>query len=165
MIVGSVEDDFDDIVQVLYLKCWKAMRAYDPTRSRMTMRAFVFMAMRNQVKDLQGRRRRPECSLDAVELRFGSHGGFEHWAGLVVEADVEQAIVEAEEMLLPNTLDALEREVVLLLLLDWQQYEVRAQLGIEPRQMEKVMRSVRIKLADWKPGAGQVAPPAPALAA
>lgn len=158
MILGTVDADFDDVVQVLYVKCWRAMAAYDPAKSRMTLQRFVFMAMRNQVKDLQrsavthaAHRRRRDVSLDAVEITTGfqSRDSFESWAGLVVEDDVAATLDDG--LLLPNTLSEQERSVVALLMQDWSQGEVRAQLRIGARDMEKVMRSVRAKLADWRP--------------
>lgn len=167
LIVGSVEGEFDDIVQTLAIKAWRAHDSFDPARfpgervdelGRSPRDRYVYFCIRNAVIDLQRKRRRPEVSLEGVkESRFQSRDSFDVWAGLVSESDVELAHLDAEDLSLPNTLDQQERTVVGLLYAGRSQGEVRALLGIGVRPMEKVMRLIRVKLADWKPAS----PPAP----
>lgn len=155
LIEADLEDDYDDIVQILWMKCWYASLRYDADASRMTLERYVFMCMKNAVKDLQKKRVRGEASLEELQNSEGSLGfkSQDKFDGkyLAVQDDVVYAEVEAEPLHLPNTLTDRERDVVMLLAADFSQTEARALLGIDKRGMEKVMRDVRVKLADWKP--------------
>lgn len=164
---GRCQDEYDDIVQVLYMKAWYAIGAFDASKSRMTQDRFVFMCVRNAVKDLQKKRRRGdyELSLEGVIESGEASGRLESRDKfdakyLAAGRDQVYAEVEDEAPLLPNTLSRLEREVVLALAEGYTRSEVRAALDIQQREMERIMREVRTKLADWKPTQA----PAPELA-
>lgn len=164
LVVALVEDEFDDVVQVLSIKVWRAVLAFDAerwTRSTDPARArdaYVFMCLTNQVKDLKSKKRRSklELSLELVadgdeKSGFKSRDRFEAAHGLSVDADVVYAAVEEVAPLLPNTLTDQEREIVALLTCDFKQTEAATLLGLGKRDMERAMRSIRLKLADWKP--------------
>src|SRR3954453_23239603 len=51
--VGFIDMDFDDLSQELWIKVMTARRRYDPERSDMSERSYVFMAVTNKVKDLK----------------------------------------------------------------------------------------------------------------
>lgn len=162
LIVGTVEDDFDDIVQVLWIKVWRARESFDPTRSRMPEKRYVFMCLTNQVKDLKNKRRRGELSLEMVAEGSGleSRDSFDAQY-LAVDREVVYAEVEESDPLLPNTLTQLEREIIALLSQDYRQTEAAAVLGIEKRDIERSMRSIRTKMADWRPTVPARAPDTP----
>lgn len=159
LIVASVEDDFDDIVQVLWIKVWRARESYDPARSRMPERRYVFMCLTNQVKDIMSKRRRGELSLEviAVDSGFESRDRFDAQY-LSVDHQVVYGEVEDPVPLLPNTLTELEREIVALLTQDYRQTEAARLLGIEKRDMERSMRAIRSKMADWRPTTAEPEP-------
>ena len=155
LVVGTVEDDFEDVVQVLYIKAWYAIRHYDRGRSRMSRDRFVFMCLRNQVKDLQKKRRRGELSLEAM-TEYVTDEGLQsgdrfHAKYLAAGHQDVYGEVEREPLVLPNTLSTQERQVVAMLASDYKQTEAASALGLGKRDMERLMRSIRTKLADWCP--------------
>lgn len=150
----AVEDDFDDLVQVLWTKCWRATLSYDSAKSGMTQDKYVFMCMTNVVKDIKKRRRRGGVSLEALTDDLGLESVDQvtvahlHVDDEVVYAEVEEA---DSRPLLPNTLSAGELGLLGLLVQDYRQTEAALLLGIEKRELERMMRSIRMKMADWKP--------------
>lgn len=152
-IVGRVDDDLDDIRQTYRIKVWTALAAYDPTRCRTDVDRWVFFCLKNSEKDMLKRRRRPEVSLEAADRG-------ERWGA--VDADVVYAQVEQDRPLLPSTLSGLELRAVVLLYRGYRQTEAARRLGIDARAMKRIVRSVRDKMADWKPddlGPDPVEPP------
>jgi DNA-directed RNA polymerase specialized sigma subunit len=59
--------------------------------------------------------------------------------------------IEDDDCVMPNTLTEDERHIVVMLYRDFRQTEIARLLGIDKRQMERAMRSIRAKLADWRP--------------
>lgn len=156
MVVGTVEDEYDDIVQVLWIKVWKAQLAYDPTRSRMTVKAYTFGCLVNQVKDIKKKRRRGhfETSLEGLAESVGLESRDSVVTpALVSTASEVYAEVEVEAPHLPNTLTEVELQAVVLLAADYKHKEAAQLLGLGDRQMDRLVRSVKLKLADWKPSA------------
>ena len=170
-----LDDDLEDIQQILRVKVWKALDAFDPQRARRAttreerqeiIEKFVFSCVRNQVKDLlQSQDRRNTArggmldSIDAVpEERTAS---FE--ANYLCESDEQVfACVDDSDFELPSTLTDQERQVVQLLVLNFSRAEIARLLGIPQRRVRTAHDSVRMKMADWKPGAA--ASPSPRLA-
>lgn len=167
LYLGVAEGDLDDLVQLITIKVWKALEAYDCTHSRkgklpMTERAFVFMCVKNMTKDWV---RYPRKGSLYIEDLAPAHGGpefepgsgfqsrdrFESRNGLATDHDEVYATVE-DELLLPNTLTVEERRMIALLMTGLQQIEAGAELGLDKRGVERTMRRIRIKLADWSPG-------------
>jgi RNA polymerase sigma factor (sigma-70 family) len=72
LYVGVVEDEFEDIQQILWIKVWKARAAYNPDRSSMSEKNYVFSCVKNQCKDLvkQSARRR-KARADAMASGYG----------------------------------------------------------------------------------------------
>lgn len=141
-VLGRVDDDLDDIRQQYRIKVWTALVAYDPERCRTDVDRFVFFCLKNAEKDMLKRRRRPEVSLETADPseRQGA-----------VDAEVVYAQVEAEQPLLPSTLSGLEVRAVVLLYRGYRQTEAARRLGIDARAMKRTVRSIRDKMADWKP--------------
>lgn len=164
MILPFVEEDFDDVVQQLRIKVWQALMKWDPKRAPQLVakyglaearRRSVFAWVRNKVKDLVKRKKRGELSIEdltAADSR-GQHSGtrdaFEQRYQL--STDDGYAGVEEEPPLIPSTLTLLERKVVCLLYSDYRQTEVARYLGLEKREVERHVRSIRDKMADWAP--------------
>jgi DNA-directed RNA polymerase specialized sigma24 family protein len=156
---AHVEMEVEDIQQVLRVKAWKALCWFDPARCRTSIDRYVFMCLRDQAKDLVRKRKRGEVFIDDLasdEPTSGlpSRDRFEHLHGLVESHDDVFAAVEDEGVVMPNTLTRLELAIVVLLYRDYRQSEIARKLGLGKPAMERAMRSIRTKLADWKPSAG-----------
>lgn len=163
-----VEEDFDDVVQLLRIKVWRVLIAWDPARApKLVARVgldqardrSVFAWLKNYQRDLIKKKRRHEVSLDTSasssvfldeytdEVRrttlpmggaFGSEdSGYDH--------------IESGPPLIPSTLTQIELRVVCLLYSDYRQSEVALYLELPKRDVERHVRSIRNKMADWAP--------------
>lgn len=150
MYVGYVEDDYDDIVQTLRVKAWRALQSYDPSRSKLPVERYVFSCMRNQVKDILKRKRRNDTYIedfaDAARDRFEDEY-------LSTPHDVTFHLVEDEPPLIPSTLTAVEREVVLLLYAGYSRREMALKLSIKLGQVDVTVQAIQAKMSDWRPTA------------
>jgi RNA polymerase sigma factor (sigma-70 family) len=151
MYVNLVDDDFDDIVSVLRIKVWKALRAFDPSKVRtQTVEKYIFMCVKNQCKDLIRKKRRHEVLMDDLSPD-GGDAPVGWMRQLSTDHEQEYGAVEEEELLVPSTLSALERRVVFWLYLDRTHREVADLLGLTRAEMERAVRTIRQKMADWRP--------------
>lgn len=158
-----VEMELEDIQQVLRIKVFKALLAWTPSRSRTSRDRYVFMCLRDQAKDVLKRVRRGELHIEdlvTTEADSGAIDTRDRFDERYLSQTHEQIYshVEEEELLLPSTLTRLEREIVTLLFRDYKQAEAARMLGLEKREIEKSMRSIRSKMADWDPGTTSPAP-------
>lgn len=170
-----IDEDPEDIRQILRVKVYKALLAYKrgqrPHFSEVEARnRWVHQCVRNQVKDLMKRKPRPVESIEDVapaELHAeDSHSGVQsrdrfEFRHLSCGHDDVYGAIEAEAVLVPNTLTVLELQVIVLLYRDYRQSEIARELDLDRRAMDGAMRGIRQKMADWKPGPGA---PKPALA-
>jgi RNA polymerase sigma factor (sigma-70 family) len=163
-IVELVEEDFDDILQHLRITVWRALLAFKPERyadltpgaRHERQRSYVFSCVQNRKKDVLKRVRRgdryiedeAEADPDHFECRY-----------LVETPDTVYGEIEDGELVLPSTLDELERHVVVYLYAGRTQVETAEVVGLTPNQMQTVMRRIRWKLADWKPSSEPAVPP------
>lgn len=157
LYVHHVEMDYEDIVQTLRIKAWKALGAHDPAKVKtQTVERFVFMCLRNACKDLVRRRPRGEVFLD--DLMPDDHEASPLEWLLQLAADHEQTFggVEDDELLIPCTLSDLEQRIIGWLYLDRTQKEVSALLGLTRAEMERAVKTIRQKMADWEPSTAQV---------
>jgi DNA-directed RNA polymerase specialized sigma24 family protein len=150
VLATGVELEFDDIAQLLRVKAWRATVAYDPQRSPLPLRRFVFGCLYNMRKDIEKRPRRHNASIDALRDRDLVSDWFD---ARYLSIDHEQVFGAAEDdpLALPCTLNATEREVIALRMAGRLLVEIDAELGLSRAQRERVMRSIRLKLADWAP--------------
>lgn len=151
-----VDDDFEDVAQILRLKVWQALRAYDPSRSSMAVEKYVFQCVRNRLKDLfkqQGRlnEKRGGVLLHILDTAGEASEAFDA-KYLCLDQEVAFFTVEDEDVALPSTLNELERAVVQLLLLDFNQTEIARHLGVSRARVRSAHASVQAKMADWHPG-------------
>lgn len=176
LVRDGVELPVEDVQQVLRIKIWRALSRFQaarmqrPGESRARARdRYVFMAVTDQAKDLFNRVRRGErfiedlVSGDAAEnRRLQSRDRFEERHGLSSSEEEVYGRVEDEGAPLPSTLTSLERQLVLLLYRDYKQSEAGRHLGLGKYELEKTMKAIREKMADWSPGIGpsEMTPPA-----
>lgn len=170
--VAFVEEDFEDICAIFRQKVWRALVKYDPARSKMTQDTFVFSCIKNQGKDLvkrsrseAARRRRWDTFIEDEAPAFASPEGFRAGTDLSRDAFEHQYLQLSSEdvygridegvLLLPSTLTEVERQVVGLLYLDYMQSEAIVLLGMSKGIMERTMKAIREKMADWRPSASE----------
>lgn len=152
----KIEEEPEDIRQILRIKVWHALTRYDPSRSGMSVDRYVFMVLTNQVKDLKKRKRRGELFIDDVAPQVEQEGGsvlrdsFDH---RYLSDDHEQVYgdIEDDDLVIPSTLSRLERVILALLHGGYRQTEIADRLALGPRDVERSVRALRDKLADWKP--------------
>lgn len=147
-ILGVVDDDLDDIRQTYRIKAWTALAAYDHTRCNTSVDRWVFSCLKNAEKDMLKRRRR---SGSEVSLEAADPGGRQG----AIDAEVVYAQVELVPVL-PDTLSGLELRAVVLLYRGYRQTEAARRLGIDSRSMKRTVKSIRVKMADWKPSADEL---------
>lgn len=171
--VASLDDEYDDVVQVLSIKVWRAIQSYDGARDRgKGIDSYVFACMTCAVIDLHRKRRRPESFIEDLAPAetsevgpgiFGSNSrdNFLLRNGLA-ETDTYRD-VEDERPELPSTLTPFEAQVVTLLVEGYKQVEIRAMMGLpaDSREVEKAVKAVRLKMADWRPASRPTEDPAP----
>lgn len=167
--VPFLDDDFEDIAQVLRLKIWKALQAFDPAKATQSIEGYVFMCMRNQVKDLlKGQDRRNRARGGAtIFIEDASGGNTDRFQEMHMSASQEQAFftVEDEAVELPATLTDLETKVVGLLLLDLNQTEIATAIGVTRQRVRTAHLAVQEKMLDWRPDSAETLANASLLAA
>lgn len=153
MYAPYIQEDEEDIRQVLRIKVWRALSAYDDTKATQSVERFVFSCVKNQVKDLLKKKKRPE---DFIEDKAPADEPMrrEGWELRHLSADPDQvfATVEEEGLPLPSTLTSLERQVAVLLVADYNQTEVAKLLGVTRQKVRAAHAQVKVKMADWNPG-------------
>lgn len=163
--VDMIDGDIEDLQQLLRIRVWKALNAFDPAKSvvprvrgrRSPRERFVFMVLRNECKDwVRWKRLRGNLSIERLE-EMDTEGGTpvsrELEQTLSTSSDVVYSEVEDELPLIPSTLNELELQVVCLLYRDYRQTEIALKLMVEKREVERAVRGIRAKMADWRPSA------------
>lgn len=158
-VAGASEMEQEDVQQELWIKVVTALRAYDPTRSRMKRDAYVFACIYNRSKDLLkhgGRKRARGVDLFIEDLAPNSadgNGSRERFERRHLAVDAEQVFeeIETDPVMLPNTLSALEKQIMLLLYFNYSPWEAAAKLGLSRKTVESKIESMRVKLSDFDP--------------
>lgn len=158
-----VEDDYEDLCQLFRIKAWRALETYDPSKSSMPVERYVFSCIRNQVKDVLKKKRRGELFIE--DLTGLATDQAEHQGGggqsrdrfdaryLMVREDEAYADLNLDAPLIPSTLTTSELSVVALLYADFGQAEIALRLSMTKREVAASVKSIREKMADWRPSA------------
>jgi DNA-directed RNA polymerase specialized sigma24 family protein len=163
-----LEIELDDIRQRLRIAVWRGLESYDRNRDPgakkrhpQALERYIFQCLSNERKDIVKQVRRGNVYIeDQIADGRGDHdkgkakGGFEV-RYLSQPEDEVFAEVEDGPLTLPSTLTTPEREMVELLCEDYQQTEIRAMLGISVRKIDELKRSIKLKMADWRPSASE----------
>jgi DNA-directed RNA polymerase specialized sigma24 family protein len=155
-LMPYVEEDFDDVQQLLRIKVWKAYESYDPSRSRLPLKQYVFGCLVNYTKDIKKRRHRNVLFLEDLMPAPSDDGGRRdkfHAQYLALPEDQAFVAVEDEIPMLPNTLTDLERRVIGFLMLDYTATEISRTLGVGPKRLRAIRDKIEEKMADWRPTA------------
>jgi RNA polymerase sigma factor (sigma-70 family) len=162
--VNVVEEDYEDICQILRIKAWRALVSFDPAKSRTGRDRYVFSCIKNQCKDLVKKKKRGELFIEDVAPANSNTGNgvirdaFEQRYMMLTQEEAF-AMIEDETPFLPSTLSNGEREVIGLLVLDFDYGEISRICKISRKDVATVVRGIREKMADWRPGATD--PPQP----
>jgi hypothetical protein len=155
IVAEGVELELDDVRQLIRIKIWKAVLAYDGAHEkRMPLRRFVFMCVANLRKDMERRPRRFTSSIDALRdysvyaLAGGSgSGNADRFDARYLSVDAEQVFAGAEdELALPGSLTAVERRVIALRMEGRPLFEIDRELGLSRAQRQRMMCSIREQL-------------------
>lgn len=148
-----LDHDVEDIRQVLRIKVWQALEAYDERRGAKGLESFVFSCVKNRVKDLlkeQDRlNQRRNGSQHYIEDLTDDFGNFE---GRYLSAECPDMMeLEERDLGLPSTLTEIEVQVVKLLVLDYRRSEIAVLLGVSRQKVRAAHSAVQTKMADWAP--------------
>lgn len=171
VVAGGVEIEFEDAAQILRLTVWRSVTAFDHARAagysrrgghgRSRLERYVFGNLMNARKDMEKRLRRHNASIeeyraegpDCWTTRLDRPSAPDRFDARYLSASAEEvyAEVERDELALPSTLSDIERRLVTLSMEGWTPAEIELRLGLPRAHRQQLMRSVRDKLADWKP--------------
>lgn len=150
--VPFCQDDFEDICQTYRIAVWKALETYDLSKvkreqpdanGRTALDRYVFACMKNRMKDFIKKVKRDLASLDELQEVIPA----------LVAGEDEVHVLQRDMPMLPSTLTPTERQVVTLLYLDFDYGEVAEFLNWRRPRVAIFVRSIRVKMADWKPTA------------
>ena len=144
MFAAQVGREEEDLAQELRVRVWRAAASYDPSKTTIGLKRYVYSAVANKVKDYKrdaarDARRRELTGVSIIhieDMRLPFNDG---------HGSTQEAFV------LPSTVTEREASVLVMLMSDATKAEVAASLGITPFAVEECRRSLRLKLADWKP--------------
>lgn len=143
--------EMDDMRQELRLSVLKARRAYHSGRSQLSERAFVYGCVANRVKDMKrDAARRRNGRLVVVHVGEDSLDWFEFTYRRVTHDEVFGAI-EDGSFRLPATITEDEQTVLWMLVVGYTRTEIAASMCVEYTKIEGAVRSIRRKMADWRP--------------
>ena len=152
----GVEMELEDLKQTYRLKVFQAIKAYDPARAKgLPLRNYVFGAIFNLRLSLQGRRRKGELFIDDIAPASGNQDLVDNFHAHYLSTDHDHVYgyVEDEPPMLPNTLSERERFVLVMLYRRFKQDEIAETIGCTKKEVAAAAKSLRLKLADWKPTA------------
>lgn len=161
MYANIVEEDFDDICSLLRIKVWQALLAFDPAKARQPKDAYVFMCVKNRVKDLVKKVRRNDIYIEDIAPTEGTHmrenvggqinGQRDRFESKYLVALEEQVFGDLDKPLIPSTLSGRERTVLAYLYLDYPQAEIAEVMEVSRKEVATSVRGIRTKMDDWRP--------------
>lgn len=141
-------------MQILRVKCWRAIESYDPARSKQPIDRFVFSCMKNQVKDLLKKRKRFDAHIEDFAggdsraddgARGSVNTGTSYFEARYLSA--EDAPELGESISLPAELSDEEREICGLLIEGYSNSEIAVALSVRPMRVKELVASLQSKLA------------------
>lgn len=148
-----IEEEYEDLLSILRIKCWRALESYDSTRSKMPVERYVFSCLYNQVKDLLKRQRRNHLYIEDVAPSTAAKARRDAFDARYLCVDEDEVFAEVVEgtPLIPSTLSPAERRVIVYLYLEYTQADIALALNLTKREVAKTVKSIRQKMADWRP--------------
>lgn len=153
-----VEESREDIEQILWMNCHKALSRYDPARVSMPRDAYVANCIIRRKIDIlradKGQKRKIIYIEDMNDGPFRESQPAQERSEsryLSVEAEAVYAEIERELPLIPSTLTLLERQVLVLLYDDHTPQQIQRELGVKRAEIKEALDRIQIKFADFKP--------------
>jgi RNA polymerase sigma factor (sigma-70 family) len=144
------EDDAEDIAQLVRVKVWKALRAYDPAQCRTTRDKYVFMCVRDRAKDVVKKKKRGDLHIEDLRHTPNVDNALNEAFDaryLCSSRDDNYAFIEDDDTDILDDLDELERSIVALMMTgDFIHTELADALGVTRAEVERAMKSIRRKL-------------------
>jgi RNA polymerase sigma factor (sigma-70 family) len=152
---GIKRYDAEEVRQLLRVRVWKALLAWDPDEPRTRKRrrggktiaelrdAYVYGCIANQMKDLLKRDRERDLLMEDVAENDPT---FER---RYLHVDFDDSSVA--HPLVPNTLSLDERYVLVCAYNGYNGPETAERLGMTRAQVAMHVREIREKMRDWKP--------------
>lgn len=150
----GVEMELEDVQQLLRIKAWKAIDRFNPELG-LPLDRYVFMCVFDERKTIEKKKRRYESYLEDEAPAGGNDELTDSFTQRYLSVDGAAVYAEIEDELpeLPITLSTRQRWVLTLLMRDYRQGEIAEALDISKREVESSVRSLRAKMADWRPAA------------
>lgn len=151
---GVIQEEYEDLCSILRIKCWRALESFDASKSRVPIQNYVFSCVRNQVKDLLKRKKRNDLYIeDIAPARSHDQAVRDSFDARYQVTEEEEVFAEvlAETPLIPSTLTTLERQVIVLLYLEYGQADISAHLSVTRREIATAVKGIKDKMADWHP--------------
>lgn len=148
--------DEDDFAQELRIKIWRAREKFDPSRSRMTEKSFVFALMFNRVKDLLRYKKDQQLLIEdlapAATTSSGEAPTRDRFENRYFSSPHEEVFKDAEDSVaIPAGLSPFQEQVLFLLYLDYTQKEIAPYLDVPLHRVKEAARLIREKLEAWRP--------------
>lgn len=147
-----VEEEYEDLCSLFRIKAWRALESFDPEKSRIPVERYVFSCMVNLGKDLLKKHKRNEAYIE--DFAGEDESGVDHFESQYLAQDEDSAFRELtslDQPLIPSTLTSVEVRVVLLLYCDRSYAEIALAVGVAKRDVAAAVKSVKEKMADWRP--------------
>lgn len=163
--------DVEELQQILRVKVWKALLAFEPQRyprqrRLKAMESYVYGCIANEVKDLLKRDREPLPLIEDIALAESPMSDPEsasdrfEFRYMGTEDDAFDEVERDSAPLVPNTLSLDERSVLALKYLGYTGPEMAERLGMTRSQVAAAIKDIREKMEDWRPKSA-VAPTPP----
>ena len=160
-IEGVVEESQEDIEQLLWIKCHKALMAFDPARNSTPQDVYVYHCIaRAKIDILRGDKGQKRQILYIDDVRGATHpdaaqhgdmAGRIDLAYLSVGAERVYAEIERELPLIPSTLTHIERHVLVLMYDDYTNQQIQRALGLKRKELKEAIARIQQKCLDWAP--------------
>jgi len=156
VVASGVELDIEDVRQMLRIRVWRALAAYDSSKDRVGIKRWVFGAIVNAKVDLLRRPRRHERSLDQFrdsnDQTLSGDNHVDRFDARYLNASEDQVYGHVgDDLELPSWLNTTERRIVKLLMHGMSSFELDEELGLRHDVTLAYLRTIRVKLADWRP--------------
>lgn len=171
-LLAKLGYDVEDIAQILRVKVWQAIAAFDEQRVTTTVTRcnhvpdckcsrcrYVFMCIRNRAKDLVKTTNRHRATeefsfIDDVAPAINGNGEVRDAFELrYLSVEEERAFASSLEPppLIPSTLTAFQRNVLVLRFHDYKPREIAALLDVRRSRVDDATKAIKAKMADWRP--------------
>lgn len=166
MWAWAVGMDEEDLRQEIRLKIAQALTTYDGGRSKLDVKNYVFGCVRNRITDLQKSRCR-RLNYGVTEIHFEAFDGQQTILGDGAENMKGREKLELEHLMrvdhdqtygrvddtfdLPATLTTEERHVAVLMTQEMRPTEIAMRLGFTTTEINRFIKALKEKLADWHP--------------